>query len=324
MNRTDTVIGVDIGGTNTVFGLVDQAGKVHHRHLVPTKRYPKPRELFSKILDTILLRNRSSDDPFNIKGIGIGAPNANYYSKSIENPPNLPWGVVDVAGIVRSLIDIPLALTNDANAAALGEMRFGAARGMKNFVEITLGTGLGSGIVINGELVYGHDGYAGEIGHTVVDIHGRQCGCGKKGCLETYCSAGGLCRTVHELLCNETAPSALRHITFADLTSKKVFDAACDGDFIAKMAFAKTGRILGQALADTVAHLSPEAVVLFGGLAAAGEMILDPVKEHFEQSVFHVFRGNVRIIPSRLPADDSAILGAGALIWHEISSKDEN
>jgi glucokinase len=318
LNRTDAVIGVDIGGTNTVFGLVDRAGKVHHRQQLPTKCYPKPRELFSEILDTILLRNRSSEDPFNIKGIGIGAPNANYYSKSIEDPPNLPWGVVDVAGIVRSLVDIPLALTNDANAAALGEMRFGAARGMKNFVEITLGTGLGSGIVINGELVYGHDGYAGEIGHTVVDIHGRQCRCGKKGCLETYCSATGLCRTVHELLCNETAPSALRHIPFADLTSKKVFDAASDGDAIAKMAFAKTGRILGQALADTAAHLSPEAIILSGGLAMAGEMILHPVREHFEKSIFHLFRGHVEIIPSRLPADDSAILGAGALVWHEM------
>lgn len=316
MNRKDVVVGVDIGGTNTVVGFVSKNGKIYHLGSLPTNGHEDAFVFFDRL---VIYIKENTDEDFNIKGIGIGAPNANYYTTTIDNPPNLDWGVIDVKKTLKNLIDVPVALTNDANAAALGEMLFGAAKGMKNFVEITLGTGLGSGVVVNGELVYGHDGFAGEIGHTVVEKNGRQCGCGKRGCLETYASASGICRTVFQLLAEENKKSSLRDISFNKLNSKMIYYAAADGDEIAKEAFERTGKLLGEALSNTVSHLSPEAIVLFGGLALAGDMIFKPVKEHLEKNVFHVFRNKVKIIPSSLPAADAAVLGAGALIWKEIS-----
>jgi glucokinase len=254
-----------------------------------------------------------------LRGIGIGAPNANFYRGTVENPPNLNWkGVVNVVALVRKYYDLPVAVTNDANAAALGEMLYGAAKGLKNFIVITLGTGVGSGIVSSGELVYGADGFAGEIGHTTVDPNGRECGCGGRGHLETYASATGICRTVGELLAIRRAESPLRNIAPADLTSKMIADAAGKGDPIAKEAFEYTGRILGMKLADSVAHLSPEAIILFGGLAAAGALIFDPTQRSLEEYLLSIFRNKVKLLPSGLTTGDTAVLGASALIWNEI------
>lgn len=253
-----------------------------------------------------------------IVGVGVGAPNGNYYNGTIENPPNLNWGLVNVKEDIKKYINVPVAVTNDANAAALGEMKFGAAKDMKNFVEITLGTGLGSGIVVNGELVYGHDGFAGELGHTNVKQNGRLCGCGNKGCLETYVSAPGIKRTVFKLLSIVKSESNLRDVSFNNLDSKIIYDAAREGDIIALEAFDYTARILGLALADTVAYLSPEAIILFGGLANAGDLIIAPVKHYMEENLFGAFKNKVKIIPSGLPEGDAAILGSSALIWHEI------
>jgi len=229
---------------------------------------------------------------------------------------------VNLVDLFHRFHDLPVAVTNDANAAALGELKFGAAKGMKDFIVITLGTGLGSGIVANGQLVYGHDGFAGELGHTVVDPEGRECGCGKSGCLETYASAGGICRTVFELLCERKTGSELRAVAFRDLTAKMISTAARRGDLIALEAFERTGRVLGMKLADAVAHTSPEAIVLFGGLAGAGELIFEPTKRHMEASLLPSFRGKVRLIPSGLREGNAAVLGAAALIWNELSTGD--
>ncbi|HTR98962.1 MAG TPA: ROK family protein, partial [Bacteroidota bacterium] len=232
---------------------------------------------------------------------------------------NLSWkGVVPVADMVRKYYDLPVALTNDANAAALGEMLYGAAKGMKNFIVITLGTGLGSGIVSAGELVYGADGFAGEIGHTMVDPEGRECGCGARGHLETYASATGLCRTVGELLAVRRDESPLRAVAPRDLTSRMVADAANAGDPIACEAFEVTGQILGMKLADSVAHLSPEAIILFGGLAAAGPLIFEPTARSLEEHLLPIFKNKVKLLPSALREGDTAVLGAAALIWNEI------
>jgi len=265
-------------------------------------------------------RRLFSDLPEKCKlaGIGIGAPNANYHKGTIEHPPNLSWEFVDVKAELGKHYDIPVAVTNDANAAALGEMLFGAAKGMKDFIVITLGTGLGSGIVSNGELVYGADGFAGEIGHTTVDPEGRMCGCGKRGCLEAYCSATGLCRTVQELLCNTMEPSGLRSISYTELTAQMVSEYALRGDRLALEAFESCGRILGLKLADSVAHLSPEAIILFGGLAAAGELIFKPTRRSLEEHLFPIFRNKVKLLPSKLGESNIAILGASALIWNSL------
>jgi glucokinase len=230
----------------------------------------------------------------------------------------LSWKFVDVVALLHRWYSIPIALTNDANAAALGEMLFGAAKGMKDFIVITLGTGLGSGIVANGELIYGHDGFAGEIGHTIVDPNGRQCGCGRRGCLETYASASGIRRTVEELLKMPAPPSELREISLESITSKRIFEAAQRGDKLALEAFELTGRYLGLKLADSVAHTSPEAIILLGGLAAAGDFIFVPTKKYMEEFLLNIFKNKVRLLPSGLPQGNSAILGAAALMWKEL------
>ncbi|MCK4640846.1 MAG: ROK family protein [Candidatus Marinimicrobia bacterium] len=320
MNSTEVTLGIDIGGTNTLFGLVDQEGNCHLRGKIPTEADKPADEMFKRLF--VKFRDTTSEfsQSFTIKGVGVGAPNANHYTGKIENPPNLSWKSIDLVELINNHINLPVAVTNDANAAALGELMFGNAKDMQNFIEITLGTGLGSGIVVNGELVYGHDGFAGEMGHVIIERNGRLCGCGRHGCLEAYVSATGITRTVKELLSSSDKPSLLRNIPIDRLDSKKIYDAALANDELAREAFETTGRLLGETLANAVAYFSPEAIFLFGGLAAAGDYIFKPVKEHMEANLLHIFKNKVKILPSGLPMGEAAILGAGALIWHQLSA----
>ncbi len=319
MEKTEVTLGIDIGGTNTAFGFVDKNGRAVYQSSIPTCADSGPLDLFERLFKEVEWKLKDLSAEYTLAGIGIGAPNANYYRGTVEEPPNLKWGTVNILEIVKKYSDLPAAITNDANAAAIGELQFGAARGMKNFIVITLGTGLGSGIVSNGELIYGHDGFAGEIGHTIVFPDGRQCGCGRRGCLETYASASGIRRTVFELLAQSTRKSILRSISFDDLTSKMICDAASAGDQIALEAFDYTAKILGLKLADSVAHTSPEAIILFGGLASSGDLIFIPARKYMEENLLNIFKNKVRLIPSGLPEGNSAVLGAGALIWNELT-----
>ncbi|MBR2184138.1 MAG: ROK family protein [Prevotella sp.] len=298
-------LGIDIGGTNTVVGLVDKEGNVLGTDSVKTQSLPVLEEYVktvSKMAKDLIAKNDVSID--DIVGLGIGAPNANYYTGNIEKAPNLPWkqDKVPLAEMFRKELNIPVTITNDANAAALGEKMYGVAKGMDNFIMITLGTGVGSGIVINGQLVYGHDGFAGELGHVIIERNGRLCGCGRRGCLETYCSATGIVRTAKE-----------RNTPF--LTSKDIYDAAVKGDETAIDIFKETGTRLGRALADMVVFSSPEAFVLFGGLAKAGDFIVKYTKEAMEEAIMPIFKGKVKILLSTMKDADAAVLGASALAW---------
>ena len=312
------VLGVDIGGTNTVFGIVDARGHVVASSSIKTKKHADFDDYIENLreeVNRLLIANEAEDK---IQGIGIGAPNANYYTGEIQNPPNLPWGpVIPLAEKVSKAFNgIPVAITNDANAAALGEMTYGAARGMKDFIMITLGTGVGSGIIVNGQLVYGHDGFAGELGHLVVKrTNGRICGCGRTGCLEAYCSATGVARTAREYLEIRKDPSVLRNLQIEDITSKDVYDAAVAGDAMAMEIFEYTAKVLGDAFADMVAFSSPQAIILFGGLAKSGDLLLKPLKEEFEKMLFPIYRGKTKILLSELKESDAAVLGASALGW---------
>lgn len=321
MNKNKLVLGVDVGGTNTVFGLVDKIGNVFLLDSIPTQADKSAENLFSRLFEKFHSLSSDAKEEFDLIGIGIGAPNANYYKGTVENPPNLNWGFVDIINLIKKFSDVPVALTNDANAAALGEMYYGAAKGMKDFIVITLGTGLGSGIVVNGNLVYGHDGFAGEIGHTIFDPQGRQCGCGRKGCLEAYASAPGIKRTVMELIAKTNLKSRLRSISYENLDAKLITELALNGDELALEAFDFTAKVLGIKLADAVAHTSPEAIILFGGLANAGDLLLVPTKKYLDENVFHVFKNKVKILKSELNEGKSAVLGAAALIWHELSKQ---
>ncbi len=321
MSKIKTVIGIDIGGTNNVFGFVDKEGKIIYESSIPTRAYEKAELLFERLFGRINEDFKKYENEFELAGIGIGAPNANYYKGTVESPPNLSWGIINVLEIVKKYSDLPAAITNDANAAAIGEMLFGAAKGMKDFIVITLGTGLGSGIVVNGQLVYGSDGFAGELGHVIVDPNGRECGCGRKGCLETYASATGIVKTVIELLDTTDIPSELRSIDKNSITSKKISEAAKRGDKLALDAFDFTARILGLKLADSVVYTSPEAIILFGGLALAGDLILKPVKKYMEEYMLNIFKNKVKLITSSLPGGNAAVLGASALIWNELNIK---
>jgi len=312
------VIGMDMGGTNTVFGVVDTRGNVISKSAIKTSTHPEDVNLY---IDDIyaelmkLIESAGGIDKF--KGIGIGAPNGNYYTGNIEFAPNLPWkGVIPFAKLMADKFGIPAALTNDANAAAVGEMTYGAAHGMKNFIMITLGTGVGSGIIIDGKVVYGHDGFAGELGHVnVMRNNGRLCGCGRTGCLEAYASATGVARSAREILETSTKTSLLRNIPSDDITSKDVFDAAMEGDEVAKEIFSFTGKILGEAFADFVAFSAPEAIILFGGLSKAGDLILNPIKENMEKNLLPIWKGKVKVLFSELKEADAAVLGASALAW---------
>ena len=311
------VVGMDIGGTNTVFGIVDQRGNVLATDSIKTQAYTKIEDYVDAVCKKLIPLIESMGGVEKIKGMGVGAPNGNFYNGTIEFAPNLPWkGVIPLAALFEEKIGVPTALTNDANAAAIGEMTYGAARGMKDFIMITLGTGVGSGIVINGQLVYGHDGFAGELGHVVVRReNGRLCGCGRRGCLETYCSATGVARTAREFLVARPEPSLLRDIPAEDIVSKDVYDAAVKGDKLAQDIFEFTGRILGEALADFIAFSSPEAIVLFGGLAKSGDYIMKPIKKALDENILKIFEGKTKLLVSELKDADAAVLGASALGW---------
>ncbi|KAA6337877.1 Glucokinase [termite gut metagenome] len=311
------VVGIDIGGTNTVFGIVDARGGIIASSAIKTQGYSEVETYVDEVCKNLSLIIESEGGIEKIKGIGIGAPNGNYYNGTIEFAPNLPWkGIIPLAAMFEKRLGIPTALTNDANAAAVGEMTYGVARGMKDFIMITLGTGVGSGIVVNGQIVYGHDGFAGELGHVIMrNENGRICGCGRKGCLEAYCSATGVARTAREILAARVDNSLLRQIPSEDITSKDVYEAALQGDTLAQEIFTFTGTLLGEALANFIAFSSPEAIVLFGGLAKSGDYIMKPIHEAMENNLLPIFKGKTKLLISELKDSDAAILGASALAW---------
>lgn len=314
-------LGVDIGGTNTKFGFVGEDGKVFYESSISTTQGESFEEFLGHLYEAVEKARQEQEEALEFFGIGVGAPNGNYFNGSIEFAPNLQWkGIVRVAELMEQKFGVPAVLTNDANAAAIGEMLFGAAKGMKDFVVVTLGTGLGSGFVVNGELVYGHDGFAGELGHTTAIREGRECGCGRKGCIETYASATGLRRTVFELMCNKNTPSTLRDLSFNQVTSAKIYEAAIEGDSLAREAFRFTGKVLGRTLADTVAITSPEAIVLFGGLAKAGDLIRKPTEESMEEHMLHIYKNKVKIVLSEMDEGNAAVAGAAALAWKELAN----
>lgn len=311
------VIGMDMGGTNTVFGVVDSRGNVISKSAIKTGTHTDVNLYIQDLHDEMMKLIDSAGGLDKFKGIGVGAPNGNYYTGNIEFAPNLPWkGVIPFAKLMTEKFGIPAALTNDANAAAVGEMTYGVARGMKNFIMITLGTGVGSGIVVDGKVVYGHDGFAGELGHVnVMRNNGRLCGCGRTGCLEAYASATGVARSAREILETSTKESLLRNIPIDDITSKDVFDAAIQDDEVAKEIFNFTGKILGESFSDFIAFSAPEAIVLFGGLSKAGDLILNPIKENMEKNVLSIWKSKVKVLLSELKEADAAVLGASALAW---------
>jgi glucokinase len=313
------VAGIDIGATFTKLGIVDQEGKVYADASISTVRHKDIDGYMEQLASAVRKLLKEQDGLLELAGIGIGAPNGNYYRGVIEYAPNLNWkGMIPFVEMFKAHFDIPIVLTNDANAAALGEMMYGGARNMTDFIVITLGTGLGSGIVVNGKVVYGHDGFAGEMGHVMVVENGRQCGCGRKGCLETYVSATGIVRTVYELLALRTDDSQLRKIPYEKLTAKDISEAASQADPIAIKAFNVTGRTLGKTLANVVALFSPEAIFLFGGLSNAGDHIFKPVKAYMEKNLLSIYRDKVKILPSGLTETNAAVLGSSGLIWKEI------
>lgn len=317
--KKEVTIGIDIGGTNTVIGIVDRAANVLAETSISTTGFPDVADYVAAIHKSIqeeLLKDRNDLD---LKAIGIGAPNGNYYKGTIEYPPNLVWqGVIPLCELFGKYYRIPVVLTNDANAAAMGEMIFGGAKNMKNFVVYTLGTGLGSGIIIDGNLVYGHTGFAGEIGHTIMVPGGRECGCGRQGCLETYVSATGIVKTVSELFALRRTPSELRRIPPEQLTAKMITEAAAKGDAIALEAFDKTADMLALSIVNTVAFSSPEALFLFGGLANAGKFIFEPTEKYVNEKIQQIFKNTVKVLPSQLMESNAAVLGASALAWKEI------
>lgn len=309
-------IGIDIGGTNTDFGLVDRDGNCIAEGSIRTDKHENVVDFVKELSDEINNSLAEAGSKRDVKGIGIGAPNGNYFKGTVESAPNLRWkGVINFAELFKEHFDLPVILTNDANAAAIGEMMYGAAKGMKDFVVVTLGTGLGSGFVSNGELIYGHDGFAGELGHTIVFPEGRICGCGRKGCLEQYASATGIVKTVLEMLGDTTEDSILKNYKPEEITSKLIFEAAHQGDTVAMEAFDFTGRVLGYSLANTAALTSPEAIILFGGLALAGDYIFKPTKLYMEYYMLKIFKNKVKLLPSLIIGKNAAVLGASALVW---------
>ena len=311
------VIGIDMGGTNTAFGIVDARGTVIASSSIKTGKHSKIEDYIDELYTEIHRIMVANDAEGKINGIGIGAPNGNYFTGMIEDVINLPWPTpIPLAQLISDKFGIPCLITNDANAAAIGEMTYGAARGLKDFIMITLGTGVGSGIVVNGQLVYGHDGSAGELGHVIMKRNnGRMCGCGRAGCLEAYCSATGVARTAREFLEIRDEESLLRDYDIESITSKDVYDCAIKGDKLAIDIFNYTGTILGEALADFVTFSSPEAFVIFGGLTKSGDYIMNPIREAFDKNIMKVFKGKVKILISELKESDAAVLGASALGW---------
>ena len=311
------VIGIDMGGTNTAFGIVDARGTVIASSSIKTGKHSKIEDYIDELYQELHRLIVANDAEGKINGIGIGAPNANYFTGVIEDGVNLPWPTpIPLADLITKKFGIPCLITNDANAAAIGEMTYGAARGLKDFIMITLGTGVGSGVVVNGQMVYGHDGVGGELGHVIMKRNnGRVCGCGRTGCLEAYCSATGVARTAREFLEIRNDESLLRDYDIESITSKDVYDCAVKGDKLAIDIFNYTGTILGEALADFVTFSSPEAFVIFGGLTKSGDYIMNPIREAFDKNIMKVFKGKVKILISELKESDAAVLGASALGW---------
>ncbi|HON18613.1 MAG TPA: ROK family protein [Salinivirgaceae bacterium] len=320
MQTQKIVVGIDIGGTNTEVGLITFEGNILQRGTMPTRGRGPNFEHYLNSLTDLIHSMLNKQNNIELCGIGIGAPNGNFHTGAIEFAPNLEWeGIVPICKLLSQRFQgIPIKLTNDANAAALGEMLFGAARGYTDFVTITLGTGVGSGIVSNGQLVYGHDGFAGEIGHTTVYPNGRLCGCGRYGCIEAYLSASGLVKTALELMVKYRTASVLGDIPPNKLQSKDIYEAAVSGDWLAQEVFRQAGETMGLKLADVVATLSPQAFFFVGGVTKAGDILLDPIRQSLERYVMPIFKNKVKILPSGLPGIDSAILGAGALVLNDI------
>ncbi len=310
-------IGIDIGGTNTKYGIVNHRGEILEKGELKTEAYPVFENFVDALYQTLTPIIKKFATTGRVKGIGIGAPNGNYYSGTIEYAPNLHWkGIVPIADMVRKKFMLPASLTNDANAAAVGEMMYGAARGMKDFIMITLGTGVGSGIVANGSVIYGHDGFAGELGHTIIRPGGRKhWSTNLLGSLESYCSATGIVITAKEMLKASKEDCLLRKYDIEFLDSKTVYDCAMQGDALALETYRFTGQILGEALANFIMFSSPEAIILFGGVIKAGDLILKPAREHMEKNVLPIYRNKVKLIFSELAEADAAILGASALVW---------
>ncbi len=312
----DLTVGIDIGGTNTKYGIVDRDGNVIHQGNIATTQYEDFQDYFDEMADALRKGIAELPSSTRIVGIGVGAANGNYYTGNIERATNLKWkGILPLAQMFKDEFEIPCILTNDANAAAVGEMIYGNAKNMKDFVVITLGTGLGSGFVCGGVLLNGHHGIAGEVGHTSVNPTGRYCNCGKRGCLETYVSATGIKRTVYKLLADHLEPSELRGISFDNLNTKMISEAANRGDIVAQEAFEYTGRILGMKLAETAVHTDPEAIFLFGGLSMAGDLIFRPTIKHMEANLMPLFRGKIKVLPSAMHNQAAPILGASSLVW---------
>lgn len=311
------VIGLDLGGTNAVFGVVDSQGEIIATTSIKTQAYPSVDQYIMESVKAIKQIAEQVGGMEKIRAMGIGAPCGNYYKGTIEHAANLVWakGIVPLANMFVNELGIPVVVTNDAKAAAMGEMKYGVAVGMNNFVELTLGTGVGSGIVANGQLIYGFDGFAGELGHMIVEPDGRPCGCGRKGCLETYCSATGVVRTAIAMLEESPEATSLRDIATDKLTSYEVYKAAMAGDTMAQEVFKQTGRRIGIACANIATFLSPEAFIFFGGLAQAGELLLRPIEEAYNENVLSLYKGKARFLMSGLDGAKAAILGASAIAW---------
>lgn len=311
------VIGLDLGGTNSVFGVVDSKGEIIATTSIKTQAYPNVDQYIMESVKVIKQIAEQVGGMEKIRAMGIGAPCGNYYKGTIEHAANLVWakGIVPLANMFVNELGIPVVVTNDAKAAAMGEMKYGVAVGMNNFVELTLGTGVGSGIVANGQLIYGFDGFAGELGHMIVEPDGRPCGCGRKGCLETYCSATGVVRTAIAMLEESSETTSLRDIATDKLTSYEVYKAAMAGDTMAQEVFKQTGRRIGIACANIATFLSPEAFIFFGGLAQAGELLLRPIEEAYSENVLSLYKGKARFLMSGLDGAKAAILGASAIAW---------
>ncbi|MEO6069362.1 MAG: ROK family protein [Chitinophagaceae bacterium] len=314
----ELAIGIDIGGTNTKYGLVNHRGEILKKGEIKTEQYERIEDFIDALYHTLVPLMNEVDNT-RIKGIGVGAPNGNFYTGTIEYAPNLQWkGIIPMANLITNKFSLPSSLTNDANAAAIGEMMYGAARGMRDFIMITLGTGVGSGIVANGQLIYGHDGFAGELGHTTIRPGGRKhWATGLYGSLESYTSATGIAITAKEMLAATSEDSLLRNYKLDEIDSKRVYDCAMQGDKIAAEVYRFTGQILGEALANFIMFSSPEAIILFGGVIKAGDLLMLPTREHMEKNLLPIFQNKVKLIFSELKEADAAILGASALVWEK-------
>ncbi|KAA3609351.1 MAG: ROK family protein [Calditrichaeota bacterium] len=321
MKKESVYLGIDIGGTNTALGVADRNGQILIEGAFPTQKHKIVSQFITQLVDEIHALLDELNAQFSLAGIGVAAPMGNYFQGTIEGPVNLGWGEVAFVDMLKIHFDLPIAITNDGNAAALGEMKYGAAKGMQNLIVLTLGTGVGAGIVVNGELLYGEEGLAGELGHVIVRPGGRKCGCGRRGCLETYVSAPGMCRTAGILLAESTEKSRLAHVAQSELSARKIHEFANSGDAIANQTFEFTGAVLGEFMANLVISFNPEAIILFGGLTQAGNLLLIPAIKGYRANALNIYKKQVKILISKLNNSHSAILGACVLIENEISKK---